>query len=120
MFTGKRPTDDIFKEGLSLHNFVKTALPGEVIEVIDPNLVQTQFNEDATSNHGHNFWNGRNNKLVAESLISIFEIGISCSAESPQQRMNIGDVSAQLSSIRNKLLRTRLPREREVGSATPL
>ncbi|XVF24082.1 hypothetical protein REPUB_Repub13aG0096500 [Reevesia pubescens] len=27
MFTGKRPTDEMFKEGLSLHNFVAAALP---------------------------------------------------------------------------------------------
>jgi serine/threonine protein kinase len=26
MFTGKRPTDEIFKNSLSLHEFVKTAL----------------------------------------------------------------------------------------------
>ncbi|MFQ6647179.1 hypothetical protein Gotur_018955, partial [Gossypium turneri] len=40
MFTGKRPTDERFKEGLSLHNFVKTALPERMIEIIDPILLQ--------------------------------------------------------------------------------
>ncbi|MFQ6647189.1 hypothetical protein Gotur_020119, partial [Gossypium turneri] len=40
MFTGKRPTDEKFKEGLSLHNFVKSALPDRVIEILDPILVE--------------------------------------------------------------------------------
>ncbi|MFQ6646990.1 hypothetical protein Gotur_020336, partial [Gossypium turneri] len=40
MFTGKRPTDERFKEGLSLHKHVKAALPNRVIEIIDPILLQ--------------------------------------------------------------------------------
>nr|AMM42972.1 LRR-RLK [Vernicia montana]AMM42980.1 LRR-RLK [Vernicia montana] len=105
MFIGKRPTDDMFKGDLTLHNFVKIALPERVTEIIDFKLLQMQLNEDATSTHGHSFRNRRNDELIIECLISILEIGIFCSVESPQQRMNIGDVFAQLSSIRNKLLR---------------
>ncbi|TYH51512.1 hypothetical protein ES332_D10G280700v1 [Gossypium tomentosum] len=40
MLTGKRPTNERFKEGLSLHNFVKAALPNRVVEIIDPILLQ--------------------------------------------------------------------------------
>ncbi|KHG22857.1 hypothetical protein F383_29431 [Gossypium arboreum] len=40
MLTGKRPTNERFKEGLSLHNFVKAALPSRVVEIIDPILLQ--------------------------------------------------------------------------------
>ena len=28
MFTGRRPTDELFKDDLNLHNFVKLALSG--------------------------------------------------------------------------------------------
>jgi serine/threonine protein kinase len=38
MFTGKRPTDDMFQDGLNLHNYVEIALPGRVTEVVDPML----------------------------------------------------------------------------------
>ncbi|XP_030964938.1 putative receptor-like protein kinase At3g47110 [Quercus lobata] len=31
MFTGRRPTDDMFKDGLNLHNFVKMCLPKRLI-----------------------------------------------------------------------------------------
>ncbi|MFQ6651360.1 hypothetical protein Gotur_023719, partial [Gossypium turneri] len=40
MFTGKRPTDERFRDGLSLHNFVKAALPEQIIEITDPILVE--------------------------------------------------------------------------------
>ncbi|XP_028055180.1 probable LRR receptor-like serine/threonine-protein kinase At3g47570 [Camellia sinensis] len=39
MFTGKRPTDDMLKDSLNLHNFVKMALPYPVVEVADPMLL---------------------------------------------------------------------------------
>ncbi|XP_055962086.1 probable LRR receptor-like serine/threonine-protein kinase At3g47570 [Mercurialis annua] len=91
MFTGKRPTDDIFKDGLSLHNFVERALPEQVIQIIDPNL---RLREDA-------------NHILIECLILIFQIGISCSSESPQERLYIDDAVAQLSSVRRNILCTR-------------
>ncbi|MFQ6651261.1 hypothetical protein Gotur_023650 [Gossypium turneri] len=43
MFTGKRPTDERFKESLSLHNFVKSTLPERISEIIDPILLQEQL-----------------------------------------------------------------------------
>ncbi|THG13323.1 hypothetical protein TEA_029159 [Camellia sinensis var. sinensis] len=46
MFTGKRPTDEIFKDGLSLHSFVKEALPGSASEISDPILFQTEGDEE--------------------------------------------------------------------------
>ncbi|KAJ9159049.1 hypothetical protein P3X46_024580 [Hevea brasiliensis] len=112
MFTGKRPTDDMFKENLSLHSFVKRFLPEQVKQIIDPNLFEAQLN-------AHSNYNFRKsgNDIFIECLISILEIGISCSTESPQERMNISDVVAQLSSIRNKLVGTQLPSGGETVSA---
>ena len=31
MFTGKRPIDNIFQDGLNLHDFVNAALPEELL-----------------------------------------------------------------------------------------
>ena len=50
MFTGKRPTDDMFKDGLNLHDFVKTALPDQVIDILDPNLLWEREDEMAWMN----------------------------------------------------------------------
>ncbi|XP_021656469.2 LRR receptor-like serine/threonine-protein kinase EFR [Hevea brasiliensis] len=112
MFTGKRPNDDMLKENLSLHSFAKRVLPEEAKDIIDPNLFQMQLIADATSNHNHNSKNTSNNTFI-ECSISVLEIGVSCSVESPQERMNISDVVAQLSSLRNKFIGSQLPRKRQ-------
>ncbi|XP_022760827.1 probable LRR receptor-like serine/threonine-protein kinase At3g47570 [Durio zibethinus] len=100
MFTGKRPTDDTYKEGLNLHNFVKEALPGRVAEITDPILLGEAIREETI------------NDRVIRCLNSIFEIGVTCSNELPKKRMNMSDVAAQLISIRNKLLPASVLKER--------
>ncbi|KAM7519417.1 hypothetical protein LguiB_018379 [Lonicera macranthoides] len=40
MVTGKRPTDEMFKDGLNLHEFSKLALSKPLGETIDPILFQ--------------------------------------------------------------------------------
>ncbi|MBA0608108.1 hypothetical protein Godav_020355, partial [Gossypium davidsonii] len=107
IFTGKRPTDDMFKEGLSIHNFVEAALPEQVIEITDPILLQERARKgtltEFTLNDKH-----------LQHLNSIFEIGLTCSAESPTERMDMSDVVSKLCSIRVKLLHpTRVHRERQ-------
>jgi serine/threonine protein kinase len=94
MFTGKRPTDDLFN-GLNLHSYVKTFLPEKVLQIADPTLLQIKF-------EGNSIEQNR----VLECLVSVFTTGISCSVESPQERMGIADVIAQLFSARNELLGT--------------
>ncbi|KAG8480053.1 hypothetical protein CXB51_025164 [Gossypium anomalum] len=105
MFTGKRPTDERFKEGLSLHNFVKVALPERVIEILDPILVQEKVKEGTL-----------NGKFLGDDrhfqcLNSIFEIGLTCSDELPSERMHMSDVVTKLSFVRDKLCPTRLRHE---------
>ena len=36
MFTGKRPTDEMFKDSLNIHNFVTTTVPERVAKIVDP------------------------------------------------------------------------------------
>ncbi|XP_048444075.1 probable LRR receptor-like serine/threonine-protein kinase At3g47570 [Pyrus x bretschneideri] len=95
IFTGKRPIDDIFQGTSNLYSFVKAALPEQVEEVLDPILVQE-------SNHP-NAGRARNRVLIIESLISVLEIGVACSAELARERWNICDAVAHMCRIRNKL-----------------
>ncbi|CAL5363801.1 unnamed protein product [Camellia sinensis] len=95
MFTGKRPTDGIFKDGLGLHSFVKEALPGSVSEISDPILFQTEGEEE------ENFV--RSEKIV-ECLSLILEIGVNCSSDLPRERMEINDVASKLHFIKDTLL----------------
>ncbi|XP_012454489.2 probable LRR receptor-like serine/threonine-protein kinase At3g47570 [Gossypium raimondii] len=105
MFTGKRPTDERFREGLSLQNFVKAALPERIIEIADPILVQERVRRGTP-----NVNNFRNDRYL-QCLNSLFEIGLACSAESPNERIDMSDVATKLCSIKDKLHSTRLPRE---------
>ncbi|KAM3733648.1 hypothetical protein ACB098_11G153100 [Castanea mollissima] len=88
MFTRKRPTNNIFKDNLNLHDFIWKQ--GEMI------LIQNRIGSPK----------------ILECLMLILGIGVSCSMESPRERMNISDVVAQLHLIREKLLRRRTRRER--------
>ncbi|MBA0577655.1 hypothetical protein Golob_023936 [Gossypium lobatum] len=104
MFTGKRPTDERFKEGLSLHKHVKAALPNRVIDIIDPILLQESVRGgtiiDITLNE-----NRLGNDRHLQCLNLIFEIGLTCSAQSPSERMDMSDVVTKFCSIRDKLFR---------------
>lgn len=48
MFTRKRPTDDMFKDSLNIHNFVKMVLPGGVAEILDPVLLHEMVEKENT------------------------------------------------------------------------
>ena len=49
MFLGKRPTDDMFKDGLNLHNFAKMALPEKFVQIVDPILLPREVDEVPTT-----------------------------------------------------------------------
>ncbi|XP_058089318.1 putative receptor-like protein kinase At3g47110 [Magnolia sinica] len=98
MFTGKIPTDDMFKDGLSLHQFVKMALPDQVMEIVDPRLL-----EDVQAlNNGERQCIARTK--MRESLASVAKIGITCSVESPNERMQMREIVKEMHAIRDLYL----------------
>nr|BAD25047.1 hypothetical protein [Oryza sativa Japonica Group] len=52
MFTGKRPTGTEFKEALSLHNYVKMALPDNVIDIADQHLLSENNDGEERNSDG--------------------------------------------------------------------
>ena len=112
MFMGKRPTDSIFQNSLNLHDFVKAALPKQIIDIIDPILLwEREEGETQMNNISHNAGQNGSEK-IQECMILIFEIGVACSVEFPRERMNISCVLIELHSIRQKLLGTNIHRQR--------
>ncbi|XVF83922.1 hypothetical protein PTKIN_Ptkin16aG0533000 [Pterospermum kingtungense] len=109
MFTGKRPTDEMFRENMNLHSFAKTALPNHVGKITDPILLQESFRGETRINNTFNERNQKDNKLLW-GLNSIFEIAVACSSELPIERRNMATVVAQLCSVKNKLFPTRAVR----------
>lgn len=95
MITSKRPTDKMFEADLNLHNFARIALPQRVMEIIDPMLLT----EDTYGNK------------MMESVISLVKIGLACSVESPNDRMNINTALHELHVVKKNLLKVSMQLE---------
>ncbi|KAL9993664.1 putative protein kinase RLK-Pelle-LRR-XII-1 family [Helianthus debilis subsp. tardiflorus] len=89
--TQKKPTDDIFNESLSLHKFASLALLDHVTDVIDVKILNACQEEETFMQNQE-----ENTKKIEELLASIVKIGVSCSMDSPQQRMNIKKCCARI------------------------
>ncbi|KAF8035458.1 hypothetical protein BT93_C1473 [Corymbia citriodora subsp. variegata] len=101
MFTGKRPTDDMFQNGLNLYHFAKAALIDQVEKVIDPVLLQENQDLEKRQTIAKK---GKNKSWCStlECLVSIIEIGVACSSESPGERMDINDALTKLQGIKKE------------------
>lgn len=96
-FTRKRPMDNMFQVNLSLHGFVKAALPQSCGDC-GSNLFR-ETGEQASNNDALQISTTRRNKMK-ECLVLIFGIGLACSSEHPEERMNIRDAVAKLHFVR--------------------
>ncbi|GFQ03477.1 LRR receptor-like serine/threonine-protein kinase gso1 [Phtheirospermum japonicum] len=91
VFTRRRPTDECFAGNMSLRSWVKSSIPDALMDIVDSNLLRP-----AGEDHGRS--------QMLDCLSSVMELGLSCSVESPNERMNIKDVIAPLNKIKLKLL----------------
>jgi hypothetical protein len=66
MFTGRRPTDEMFKDVSNLHNFVRMALPERLMQTVDPNLSTREVEETAPATEIDNVDNDDHNDIEAE------------------------------------------------------
>ncbi|KAF8019767.1 hypothetical protein BT93_G0454 [Corymbia citriodora subsp. variegata] len=87
MFTGKRPTEEAFGPNLNLHSFVRAALPNQAMDIIDLRIWSEAGNQQQEIK-------------IRDCMISIFEVGVACSMESPTDRMDMTVVIRKLYSIK--------------------
>nr|XP_043612080.1 probable LRR receptor-like serine/threonine-protein kinase At3g47570 [Erigeron canadensis] len=99
LFTCKRPTNDIFSNNLNLHDFVKMAIPHQVMEITDPALFQSKQEENMTKDT-HDC---KTHVPIEDCLISVYRIGIACSVEIPRQRTAINNVIDQLKLVKETM-----------------
>ncbi|XP_039166968.1 probable LRR receptor-like serine/threonine-protein kinase At3g47570 [Eucalyptus grandis] len=101
MFTGLSPTDDTFRDDLTLHSFVTKALPEKVLEITDSILLQERESHLGPYNPPH--WLSKSDDIIQECLLMVYNIGVACSYEVPGRRMSISGVANKLHQIREKL-----------------
>ncbi|KAI3878856.1 hypothetical protein MKW92_035808, partial [Papaver armeniacum] len=102
LFTRRRPTANMFKDGLTLHSFAKTALiTNRVMQIVDHTLVILQNDDDDYENV---IINGEKKAKLCEALTGIIKLGVTCSTETPKERMDMELVVTGLQSIKNVYL----------------
>ncbi|XP_042483606.1 putative receptor-like protein kinase At3g47110 [Macadamia integrifolia] len=103
MFTGKRPTHELFIDDFNLHYWAEMALHNGVMDVIDPSLLSMEEDEKEAATTVTKITRSRRcmKDRVQECLSSVIRIGVACSVESPCDRMDINDVVKELHLIRD-------------------
>ena len=119
MFTGKRPTDEIFRGDLNIHHYAKMALPERLMQLVDPSLLhrevevttstveeekdmKIEIEAELETNIDENI--SHMNANMEKYLHSVLEIGLACCVESPKERMNMGEVVRELLLVKNTFL----------------
>ncbi|CAN1187567.1 Probable LRR receptor-like serine/threonine-protein kinase At3g47570 [Linum perenne] len=112
MFTGRRPTEETFREGLNLHNIVERALLEQrTMEVVDPILhnelhgnMRIRYTNYTSNNNSEASSSSEDTRSHLEDLLSsILEIGVTCSSDTPEDRVSMSEVLSRLTAIRKKL-----------------
>ncbi|XP_039158294.1 putative receptor-like protein kinase At3g47110 [Eucalyptus grandis] len=101
IFTGLSPTDDKFRDNLTLHSFVTEALPERVLEITDSFLLQEI--ESHLGSYSRRHWSSEGDNIFQECLVMVYNIGVACSYQVPRIRMSINEAANQLHRIRKKL-----------------
>ncbi|CAJ1942019.1 unnamed protein product [Sphenostylis stenocarpa] len=108
MLTGRKPTDEMFINGINLHNFVKVSLPDKLLHLVDSAILRRELKQTVVSAEMENYSDQNMRQMLPNDmnkcLLELFTIGLACSAESPKERMKMRDVIRELHLIRNALL----------------
>lgn len=101
MLTGTSPTHETFKEGLSLRQHAKTAMPNQVIDILDPRCgqVKDQRAPQIKCESQENL-----KAKIEESAASIIRLALLCSSESPRDRLQMTEVVKEIHAIRDRLM----------------
>lgn len=92
MVTRKRPTDEMFVGGLSLHKWVKSHYHGRVEKVIDSSLIRSARDQSPEVK-----------KMWEVAISELIELGILCTQEAPSTRPTMLDSADDLDRLKRYL-----------------
>jgi len=90
LFTGKSPTNDMFKDGISLHHYAEVAFPDKVSEIADANM---WLSEGANTSNDTGYIT-----RIKECLSSVIQLGILCSKQLPTERLSMSNAAAEINT----------------------
>ncbi|KAL4034315.1 hypothetical protein IC575_007449 [Cucumis melo] len=98
LFTGKSPTDECFTGELNLIKWVESSYPEDIMEVIDHKL--PELFEDLV-------YRGRTigSDMQKDCLIKVIGVALSCTVNTPVNRIDMEDAVSKLRSARDDLIR---------------
>nr|GMC63299.1 putative leucine-rich repeat receptor-like serine/threonine-protein kinase At2g24130 [Ipomoea batatas] len=91
--TGKRPTDHLFEEGKTLHEWVKSHYPHRLEPIVEEALVRCKPRGSVSYNS--NIW--RN------TILELIEVGLVCTQYSPGTRPSMVDVALEIGRLKEYL-----------------
>ncbi|KAK8462639.1 hypothetical protein SEVIR_1G239451v4 [Setaria viridis] len=92
MLTGKRPTDPMFTNGLNIVNFVERSLPDQIFDIVD---APVQGECETFAQKGTLVEN-----RISRCLLTLLQLAIFCTFQSPRERANMREVASKLRSIK--------------------
>ncbi|OQU86321.1 hypothetical protein SORBI_3003G072000 [Sorghum bicolor] len=109
IFTGRSPTDDMFRGSMDLHKFSEDALPDKIWEIADTTMwLHTGTHDSNTRN------------IIEKCLVHVIALGVSCSRKQPRERTPIQDAVNEMHAIRDSYLKFVRPLVVEHGAGTIL
>ncbi|CAM0874994.1 unnamed protein product [Alopecurus aequalis] len=92
IFIRRSPTDDMFKDGLSIAKFAEINFPDKMLQIVDPQLAQELYlcQEAPVADDS-----------AVHCLLSALEVGLCCTKSSPGERISMEEVAAKLHRIRD-------------------
>ncbi|RHN42806.1 putative protein kinase RLK-Pelle-LRR-XII-1 family [Medicago truncatula] len=95
LFSGKSPQDDCFTGGLGITKWVQSAFKNKTVQVIDPQLLSLISHDDSATD----------SNLQLHCVDAIMGVGMSCTADNPDERIGIRVAVRQLKAARDSLLK---------------
>ncbi|KAL0802779.1 hypothetical protein Bca101_057955 [Brassica carinata] len=92
VFTGKRPTNELFGGNFTLHSYTKSALPERVLDIADKSICHNGL---------------RVGFPISDCLTLVLDVGLRCCEESPSNRLAMSEAVKELISVREKFFKSR-------------
>ncbi|KAI4965177.1 hypothetical protein ZWY2020_055278 [Hordeum vulgare] len=98
VFTGKRPTDPLFREELSLRQWVTEAFPTRLKDVVDNEILSHEIKSNC---HAGNDSTSREQSIILNAcLASVIELSLQCSSVIPDERTPMDKVVVKLNKVK--------------------